>query len=92
MCGEEENSGIPSNKNEAVRQSKVDTEPTSSFNPSIIQVTSTSQMDNESLPNDCDVSMNKLKKPYTNLPPKEVKVQDFLKDLQLLQTQIQDFK
>ena len=85
----EENSGIPSNDNEAVGQSKVDTEPTSSFNPSTIQVTFTSQMDNESLPNDCHVSMNK---PHTNLPPKVVKVQDFLKDLQLLQTQIQDFK
>ena len=86
---EEENSGIPSNDNEAVGQSKVDTEPTSSFNPSTIQVTSTSQIDNESLPNDCDISMNK---PHTNLPPKDIKVQDFLKDLQLLQTQIQDLK
>ena len=89
---EEENSGIPSNDNEAVGQSKVDTEPTSSFNPSTIQITSTTQMDNESLPNDCDVSVNKLTKPHTSLPSKDIKVQDFLKDLQLLQTQIQDFK
>ena len=33
-----------------------------------------------------------MNKPHTNLPPKEVKVQDFLINLQLLQTQIQDFK
>ena len=39
--------------------------------------------------NDYDTSMNK---PHTNLPPKGVKVQDFLNDVQLLQTQIQDFK
>ena len=76
---EEENGGIPSNDNKAVGQSKVDTEPTSTFNPSTIQVTSTSQVDNESLPTDCDVSMNK---PHTSLPTKGVKVQDFLKDLQ----------
>ena len=47
---EEENSGIPSNDNGAAGQSKVDTGPTSSFNLSTIQITSTSQMDNESLP------------------------------------------
>ena len=81
---EEEKSGIPSNDNSAVGQSKVDTAPTSPFNPSNIQVTSTSQMDN-----DYDTSMNK---PHTNLPPKGVKVQDFLNDVQLLQTQIHDFK
>ena len=33
-----------------------------------------------------------MNEPHTNLPPKEVKVEDFLKELQLLQTQIQDFK
>ena len=47
---EEDNSGIPSNDNGVVGQSKVDNEPTSSFNHPTIQVTSTSQMSNESLP------------------------------------------
>ena len=84
IAWEEENSGIPSNNNSAVGQSKVDTAPTSTFNPTTIHVTSTSQMDN-----DYDTSMNK---PHTNLPFKGVKVQDFLNDVLLLQTQIQDFK
>ena len=83
---EEENTNIPSNNNEADWHSKVDTEPTS---PSTIQVTSTSQMDNKSIPNDCTVS---LTKPHTNEPPKEVKIQDHLKDFQLLHTKVQDFK
>ena len=87
---QEENSGIPSNDNRVTEQPKVDTEPTSSDQPTI-QVTSTSQMmHNETYPSDdCDVSMNK---PCTSLPLKEVKVKDFLKELQLLQRQMQDFK
>ena len=84
---EEEYTVILSSNNGIVGQSKVDNEPTYSFNHHTIHVTSTSQINNES--NDCDVSVNK---PHTNLPPKEVKVQDFLTEFQLLQTQIQDFK
>ena len=74
------------NNNEADGHSKDDTEPTST---STIQVTSTSQMDEKSIPNDCTVS---LTEPNTNGPPKEVKIQDCLKDFQLLHTQVQDFK
>ena len=83
---EEENTSIPSNNNKADGHTKVETEPTST---STIQVTSTSQMDDKSIPNGCTVS---LTKPHTNGPPKEVKLQDCLKDFQLLHTQVQDFK
>ena len=85
---EEENGGIPSNDNEVAVQSKVDTEPMSSLDQPTIWVTSTSQMmHNETqLSDDCVVSMNK---PCASLPTKEVKVKDFVKELQ---TQMQDFK
>ena len=78
-------------KNEVTVQSKVDTEPTSSSDQPTIQVTSTSQMmHNETQKSDdCVVSMNKL---CVSLTTKEVKVKGFLKELQLLQTQIQVFK
>ena len=74
------------NNNEADGCSKDDTKPTST---STIQVTSTSQMDEESIPNNCTVS---LTEPQTNGPPKEVKIRHCLKDFQLLHTQVQDFK
>ena len=73
------------NNNEADGCSKDDTKPIST---STIQVTSTS-MDEESIPNNCTVSQTE---PHTNGPPKEVKIQDCLKDFQLLHTQVQDFK
>ena len=74
------------NNNEADGCSKDDKKPTST---STIQITSTSQMDKESIPNNCTVS---LTEPHTNGPPKEVKIQDCLKDFQLLHTQVQDYK
>ena len=46
-------------------------------------------MDDKSIPNNCTVS---LTKPHTNGPPNEVKIQDCLKDFQLLHTQVQGFK
>ena len=64
---EEENTSIPSNNNETDGHSRIDTEPTST---STIQVTSTSQMDDKSIPNDFTLS---LTKPHTNEPSKEIK-------------------
>ena len=71
--------------NEAVGCSTDDTKLSST---STIQVTSTS-MDEETVPNNCTVP---LTKPHTNGPPKEVKIQDCLKEFQSLHTQVQDFK
>ena len=82
----EEENNTPSSTNETDGPSRSDTEPTST---STIQVTSTSQMDDKTFPNNYTGS---LTKPHTNEPPTETKIQDCLNDFQVLHSQVQDFK
>ena len=85
---EKENGEILSNESEVTVQSQVKTEPTPSDHPTI-KVTSEVIQDETQPSHECIVSMNK---PHTNLTTKEDEVKDFLKEPQILQIQIQDFK
>ena len=71
-----------------MKQLGCSTDDTKLSSTSTIQVTSTS-MDEETIPSNCTVP---LTKPHTNGAPKEVKIQDCLKEFQSLHTQVQDFK